>query len=92
MTSAEEVPRIPCSVGARQAEPPAPQNGLAYVFSRGRTSLQVAVTVPDGPCAGAAGLSGPALAGGIRTRDDNGMRASRPCFQNAARAPNRRKV
>ena len=27
MTSAEEVPRIPCSVGARQAEPPAPQMG-----------------------------------------------------------------
>jgi hypothetical protein len=36
-------------------------------------------------------LSGPALAGGIRTRDDNlNMRTSRPCFQNAALAPSRR--
>jgi hypothetical protein len=33
MTNAEEVPRIPCSVGARQAEPPAPKNGLVHVFS-----------------------------------------------------------
>ena len=32
MTSAEEVPRIPSSIGARQAEPPAPQNGLVHVF------------------------------------------------------------
>ena len=27
MTSTEEVQHIPCSVGARQAEPPAPQKG-----------------------------------------------------------------
>ena len=40
MTSAEEVPHIPCSVGARQAEPPAPRNGRVHVFSRGRTILQ----------------------------------------------------
>ena len=40
MTSAEEVPRIPSSIGARQAEPPAPQNGLVYVFSRGGTIPQ----------------------------------------------------
>ena len=33
MTSAEEVPRIPCSVGARQAEPSAPKNGLVHIFS-----------------------------------------------------------
>ena len=32
MTNAEEVPRIPCSVGARQAEPPAPQMGLCTSF------------------------------------------------------------
>ena len=37
LTSTEEVPRIPCSIGARQAEPPAPQNGLVHVFSRCRT-------------------------------------------------------
>ena len=40
MTSTEEVQRIPCSIGARQAEPPAPQNGLVHVFSRGGTILQ----------------------------------------------------
>ena len=35
MTSAEEVPRIPCSVGARQAEPPAPPKGVrARLFTR----------------------------------------------------------
>ena len=39
MTSTEEVPRIP-SIGARQAEPPAPQNGRVHVFSRGGTILQ----------------------------------------------------
>jgi hypothetical protein len=35
-------------------------------------------------------LSGPALAGGIRTHDDDDMRASRTCFQNAALASNQR--
>ena len=40
MTSTEEVPRIPSSIGARQAEPPAPQNGLVHVFSRGGTIQQ----------------------------------------------------
>ncbi len=32
MTSAEEAPRIPSSVGARQAEPPAPQKGSCTSF------------------------------------------------------------
>ena len=32
MTSTGEVPRIPCSIGARQAEPPAPENGRVNVF------------------------------------------------------------
>ena len=32
MTSTEEVPRIPCSIGARQAEPPAPEERLVHVF------------------------------------------------------------
>ena len=32
MTSAEEVPRITCSIGARQAEPPAPEEELVHVF------------------------------------------------------------
>ena len=40
MTSTEEVPHIPCSIGDRQAEPPAPQNGRVHVFSRGGTILQ----------------------------------------------------
>ncbi len=35
MTSAEEVLRIPSSIGTRQTEPPAPQNGRVHVFSRG---------------------------------------------------------
>ena len=36
-------------------------------------------------------LSGPALAGGIKTRDDNlNMRTSRSCFQNAVLAISRR--
>ena len=46
MTSNEEVPRIPCSIGARQTEPPAPQNGRVHVFSRGGTM------VPDGRVSG----------------------------------------
>jgi hypothetical protein len=33
MTSAEEVPRTPCSIGARQAELPAPEERLVHVFS-----------------------------------------------------------
>jgi hypothetical protein len=39
MTSAEEVPHTPCSIGAPQTEPPTPQNGLvhAFKFSRCRT-------------------------------------------------------
>jgi hypothetical protein len=32
MTSAEEVLRIPSSIGARQAEPPAPEEELVHVF------------------------------------------------------------
>ena len=32
MTSAEEVPHIPCSIGARQAEPPASEEELVHVF------------------------------------------------------------
>jgi hypothetical protein len=32
MTSAEEVPRTPCSIGARQAELPAPEEELVHVF------------------------------------------------------------
>ena len=32
MTSAEEVPRTLCSIGARQAEPPAPEEELVHVF------------------------------------------------------------
>ncbi len=32
MTSAEEVPRISCSIGARQAEPLAPEEELVHVF------------------------------------------------------------
>ena len=32
MTSAEEIPHIPCSIDVRLAEPPAPQNGLVHVF------------------------------------------------------------
>ena len=32
MTSAEEVQRIPCSIGARQAEPPASKEELVYFF------------------------------------------------------------
>ncbi len=32
MTSAEEVPRTPCSIGAPQAEPPAPKEELVHVF------------------------------------------------------------
>ncbi len=32
MTSAEEVPHIPCSIGARQAEPPAPEEEFVHVF------------------------------------------------------------
>ena len=49
MTNAGEVPRIPCSVGARQAEPPAPQNGLVHVFSRGGNMLQPVRCRPTGP-------------------------------------------
>ena len=33
MTSTEEVPHVSCSIGARQAEPPAPEKGLVHVFS-----------------------------------------------------------
>ena len=40
MTSPEEVSRILSSIGARQAEPPAPQNGLVHVFSLGGTIPQ----------------------------------------------------
>ena len=32
MTSAEELPRITCSIGARQAEPPAPEEELVHFF------------------------------------------------------------
>ena len=32
MTSAEEVPHIPCSIGARQAEPPASEEELVHFF------------------------------------------------------------
>ena len=32
MTSAEEVPRTPCSIGAPQTEPPAPEEELVHVF------------------------------------------------------------
>ena len=32
MTSAEEVPHIPCSIGARQTEPLAPKEELVHVF------------------------------------------------------------
>ena len=46
MTSAEEVLRIPCSVGARQAEPPAPQNGLVHVFSLKQTTLTGRISTP----------------------------------------------
>jgi hypothetical protein len=35
-------------------------------------------------------LPGQALAGGIRTLDDNNMHSSSPHFQNAALVPNRR--
>ena len=38
MTSAEEVPRIPCSVGARQAELPAPQMGACTSFHEAEIS------------------------------------------------------
>ena len=34
MTSTEDVPRVSCSIGARQAEPLAPQNGRVHAFSR----------------------------------------------------------
>ena len=37
-------------------------------------------------------LPGPALPGGIRTRDDDNMRTRRPCFLNAVLASNRRSV
>ncbi len=46
MTSAEEVPHIPCSVGARQAEPPAPQNGLVHVFLLKQATLTVRISTP----------------------------------------------
>ena len=39
MTSAEEVPRISCSIGARQAKPPS-QNGRVHAFSQGGTLPQ----------------------------------------------------
>ena len=32
MTSTEEVPHTPCSIGARQTEPPAPKEELVHVF------------------------------------------------------------
>ena len=32
MTSTEEVPRVSCSISARQAEQPAPENGLVHAF------------------------------------------------------------
>jgi hypothetical protein len=32
MTSAEEVPHIPCSIGALEAEPPAPEEELVHVY------------------------------------------------------------
>ncbi len=32
MTSDEEVPHTPCSIGARQAKPPAPEELLVHVF------------------------------------------------------------
>ena len=32
MTSAEEVQHIPCSIGARQAKQPAPEEQLVHVF------------------------------------------------------------
>ena len=45
MTSVEEVPRIPSSICARQAEPPAPPNGRVHVFSRGGTIPQRSLMV-----------------------------------------------
>ena len=49
MTSAEEVPRITCSIGARQAEPPAPKEELVHVFFCFNWPIWQAVFRPPGP-------------------------------------------
>ena len=59
MTSAEEVPHIPCSVGARQAEQPDPKNGLVHVFSLQRATSTGRISAPR-PAKGLT-YGGPAL-------------------------------
>ena len=49
MTSAEEVPRIPCSVSARQAEPPAPKWARARLFTRRKYAATSLRCRPTGP-------------------------------------------
>ena len=46
MTSAEEVPRITCSIGARQAELPAPKERLVHVFSLQLATLTGRISAP----------------------------------------------
>ena len=46
MTSAEEVPRITCSIGARQAELPAPEERLVHVFSLQLATLTGRISAP----------------------------------------------
>ena len=55
----------------------------------GPTPLPPSRALPTPPTAGAEGPVGPG-AGGIRTHDDDDMRASRTYFQNAALASNQR--
>ena len=40
MTNSEEVPRVSCSIGTRQGEPPVPEQGLVHVFSLQQATLR----------------------------------------------------
>ena len=46
MTSTEEVPRVSCSIGARQAEQPAPENGLVHAFSLQQATSTGRISAP----------------------------------------------
>ena len=51
MTSTEEVPRIPCSISARHAEPQALENGRLNVFLLQQATLTGRISAP-GPAKG----------------------------------------
>jgi hypothetical protein len=46
MTSAEEVPHTPCSIGVRQTEPPVPEEELVHVFLLQHATLTGRISPP----------------------------------------------